>query len=90
MATTLPVSCFTLEDSLKLLHAKRTQKPLLPAEETLDSGFKISRSYLGLKFLLTAVKIIIILPSMLDTHHLNPANFPFPVLVFLQPGAELL
>lgn len=64
MAATLPVSCFPLEDSLKLLHTKRTQKPLLPAEEMHDSWLRISPSYLGL---LTAVKIIKILSSIYIT-----------------------
>lgn len=79
MAATFPVSCTPRED-----------KPLLPAEDLLDSQLRISPSYLGLKFLLTAVKIIIMLPSMFHTHYLNLANFRFSVLVFLQPGAELL
>lgn len=42
MAATLPLSCFTLEDSLKLLHAKRTQKHLFCQQRrclTLGSGF---------------------------------------------------
>lgn len=39
-----------------------------PAEES-NSGLRISPSYLGLKFLLTAVKIVIILSPMFHTHH---------------------
>lgn len=42
MAATLPLSCFTLEDSLKLLHTKRTQKHLFCQQRrclTLGSGF---------------------------------------------------